>query len=122
MKIKRRKKTGLEAYVPTSQTPRSAPPIVPTHRSIALSAVDPTYWEFIITRHVRTAQFGCSSLRTSATYKESKEARLSLIPYRTRKSENGESRLVDSVCAGIDSRRTSPPMMSKERLFSVQQI
>src|SRR5271167_3466302 len=72
-----------------------------------------------MTRAVRTAQFGYSSLRTSATYKESKEARLSLSPYRTRKSENGESRLVDSVCAGIDSRRAVHPMMSKERLFSV---
>lgn len=68
-----------------------------------------------MTRAVRTAQFGCSSLRTSATYKESREARLSLIPYRTRKSENGESRVVDSVCAGIDSRKSVQPIMSKER-------
>src|ERR1700722_16603074 len=105
MKSKRRKKTGLEAYVPTSQIPRSAPPIVPTHRRIALSAVDPTKWEFIMTRVVRTAQFGCSSLSTRATYKESKEPRLSLIPYRTRKSENSENRLADSVCAGIDSEK-----------------
>ena len=68
-----------------------------------------------MTRAVRTAQFGCSSLRTSATYKESREARLSLIPYRTRKSENGESRWVDSVCAGIDSRKSVHPIRSKER-------
>src|ERR1700757_4595257 len=99
----------------------NAPPIVPTHRSIALSEVDPTKWEFIITRAVRTAQFGCSSLRTSATYKESKEARLSLIPYRTRKSENisekGENRVVDSFWLGIHSRKTSRLTMSKERLF-----
>src|SRR5262245_3951447 len=44
---------------------------------------------------VRTAQFACSSLRTSAPYKESKQ----LIPYRTRKSENisenGESSVLD---------------------------
>jgi hypothetical protein len=46
---------------------------------------------------------------------------LSLIPYRTRKSEKmsgkGENRLVDSDCAGIDSRRAGPLTMSKERSF-----
>src|SRR5271165_5263583 len=68
-----------------------------------------------MTRAVRTAQFGYSSLITSAIYKESREARLSLIPYRTRKSENGESRWVDSVCAGIDSRKSVHPIRSKER-------
>src|ERR1700756_1585429 len=100
----------------------NAPPIVPTHRSIALSEVDPTKWEFIITRAVRTAQFGCSSLSTSATYRESKEARLSLIPYRTRKSEktseNGESRVIDCVWAGIGSRKAGQVAMSKERFVS----
>src|ERR1700738_4185605 len=74
-----------------------------------------------MTRAVRTAQFGCSSLRTSATYKESKAARLSLIPYRTRKSEkisvNGRSRVVDLVWAGTDSRKAGQVTMSKERLF-----
>ncbi len=52
---------------------------------------------------------------------ESKAARLSLIPYRTRKSEkmsgNGESRVVDLVWAGIDSRKAGQVTMSKERLF-----
>src|ERR1700738_1319193 len=74
-----------------------------------------------MTRAVRTAQFGCSSLRTSATYKESKAARLSLIPYRTRKSEkisaNGRSRVVDLVLAGTDSSKAGQVTMSKERLF-----
>ena len=74
-----------------------------------------------MTRAVRTAQFGCSNLRTSARYKESKEARLSLIPYRTRKSEkmseNGERRVVDSVWAAIDSRKAGQLTMSKEPLF-----
>ena len=74
-----------------------------------------------MTRAVRTAQFGCSNLRTSATYRESKEAMLSLIPYRTRRSEkmsgNGESRVVDSVWAAMDSRKAGQLTMSKERLF-----
>src|ERR1700757_713568 len=74
-----------------------------------------------MTRAVRTAQFGCSSLRTSATYKESKEARLSLIPYRTRKSEkmsgNGGSRGIDLVWPGIDSKKAGQVTMSKERFF-----
>ena len=101
MKIKSRKRTGVEAYEPTSQTPRNAPAIVPKQRRIALIAVDPTKWEFIMISAVKTAQFGCSNLRARAAYNESKEARLSLIPYRTRKSEktsaNGESRVLDSV-------------------------
>src|ERR1700676_1096407 len=74
-----------------------------------------------MTRAVRTAQFGCSSLRTSATYKETKAAMLSLIPYRTRKSEkmsgNCASRVIDLVCAGIDFRKASQVTTSKERLF-----
>ena len=74
-----------------------------------------------MTRAVRIAQFGCSNLRTSARYRESNEARLSLIPYRTRKSEkmseNGESRMVDSVWASIDSRKAGQQTMSKELLF-----
>ena len=74
-----------------------------------------------MTRAVRTAQFGYSSLKTRATYTESEEARLSLILYRTRKSENAESRLVDSVGVGIDSRKALHPMMSNEPLFSVNE-
>ena len=50
-----------------------------------------------------------------------KAARLSLIPYRTRKSEkmsgNGKSRVFDLVWAGIDSRKAGQVTMSKERLF-----
>src|ERR1700756_718992 len=40
---------------------------------------------------VRTAQFGCSRRSNSATYKESKAARPSLIPYRILRSPNAPS-------------------------------
>src|SRR5580704_17938538 len=92
IKMKNRKRTGVKAYVPTSQTPRNAPAIVPAQRSIALSAVDPTKREFIITSAVKTDQFGCSNLSAGAPYNESREARLSLIPYRTRRSEKSSAR------------------------------
>src|SRR5208282_2335244 len=74
-----------------------------------------------MTRAVRTAQFGCSSLRTSATYKESKAARVSLSPYRPRRCEkmsgNSGSKVAGLVWAGIDSRKAGQVTMSKERLF-----
>ena len=74
-----------------------------------------------MTRVVRTAQFGCSSLRTNATYKESKAERLNFIPYRTRKSEkapaNGKNRVNGFVWAGTDSSKAVQETMSKERLF-----
>src|SRR5262249_12842831 len=91
----------------------------PTNRRIAFMELDPTKWEFIRTRAVSTPQFGCSSLRTSATYKESKEARFNLIPYRTRKSkkspENCKSRVVDSSWSGIDSRKGGQDEHARQR-------
>src|SRR5262249_25567747 len=99
----------------------NAPPIVPMHRRIAFSEVDPTKWEFIITRAVRTAPFGSPSLSGSASRRKGKEARFSLIPDRTGQADKmakiAENRISDCVADCTGSINAGQVAMSKDRFM-----
>src|ERR1700719_1444173 len=77
--------------------------MVPPTRRIALTVIEPTYCEFIMTTTVRIDQFGCSSRSTSAQCNASKPASPILVPYCTLKSVrrlwSGHSNLMETADA-----------------------
>src|SRR5260370_30836276 len=87
-KIRGKTMVGVDAKFPTSQTPANALAMVTATRITALTAIEPTYWEVVITSTVRMAQLSCGNRKTWVTSKASSPAIPTLIPFRTRRSPN----------------------------------